>query len=136
MTSYVLTPVAWESWDDLIEAATGLTWHWTDLSGARLQPGLPERPPAATHLWGWAPGRFVRLRLDTQRVHGAELHATDSVPRSDDHQVRVRKADSRTWAEHEARVGLREIDGAKLRGRTIRLLEVWEPTRLTFLEIV
>lgn len=63
--TYVLTTLT-EDWP-VLRRRTPATWLWLDMvpPGLHLGDSLPEDMPAQlSHVWGWGPGWWVRVRAD------------------------------------------------------------------------
>ncbi|WP_277675960.1 hypothetical protein [Saccharopolyspora rectivirgula] len=61
-----------DEWAQLHQATRGWAAAWADNRGFHLD-AMPAEPPAATHLWAWAPGRWLRARIDTPHWWAALL---------------------------------------------------------------
>ncbi len=48
-------------WCDAVTRLDSITLAWADLDGFHIESPPVQLPPT-THLWGWAPGRCVRIR--------------------------------------------------------------------------
>lgn len=63
----VLTCAGWSTWAAARTLIDGDACLWVDLRGAHHGPA-PTQRPVGTHLWAWRPGRWVRVRIDGDRV--------------------------------------------------------------------
>lgn len=64
-----------DEWAQLHQATRGWTAAWADNRGFHLD-AMPAEPPETTHLWAWAPGRWLRARIDTPHWWAALLTPT------------------------------------------------------------
>jgi hypothetical protein len=62
-------------WVALGEALPDVTAAWADLDGFHIS-SLPPTAPLSTHLWAWAPGLWLRVRLDQPHWWAALLRAS------------------------------------------------------------
>jgi hypothetical protein len=63
--------LAWTEARDLLD---GCRCTWTDLDGIHVADAPPDAlPVGATHLWGWAADRCVRVRFDGDAAYAALL---------------------------------------------------------------
>ncbi|SDH47825.1 hypothetical protein [Pseudonocardia oroxyli] len=62
-----LSSAGWTTWASTLDLLGADSCLWTDLRGAHHGPAPAERP-IGTHLWAWRPGRWVRVRIDGDRV--------------------------------------------------------------------
>lgn len=130
MTDYVLQSWGRSTWADTFDRVQGHTWLWCDLVQAQLEDALPQQFPRSTHVWGWAVGSWIRLRLDSSElVVGARLlTAGPGIPGT---AVAVTVTDGRTWQQDERRVSVVE----KVRGKSMTRLVAHGPSPLTFLAL-
>lgn len=130
MSDFVLLPWGRSTWADTFGRVAAHTWLWCDLTGAHLEAALPDRFPRATHVWGWAEGSWIRLRLDgPDLVIGARLQVAG--PGVDGTVIAVTIDETRTWQLDEKRVSVAD----KLRGRLLRRLVTQASSPLTFLAL-
>ncbi|WP_283135333.1 hypothetical protein [Rhizohabitans arisaemae] len=73
MKNWTLTGHGRLPWSTALELLTGTTCAWTDLDGPHLGPPPTTTPVGTTHLWAWADGRALRLRIDDEFAYVAEL---------------------------------------------------------------
>lgn len=60
-------------WPRIREELAGFTCAW--VGRYRLVTGEPPaEPPVTTHLWGWADGRYARVRVDGDHGYLGLLH--------------------------------------------------------------
>src|SRR5690606_10981621 len=64
-----------DEWAQLHQATRGWAAAWADNRGFHLD-AMPAEPPETTHLWAWAPGRWLRARIDTPHWWAALLTPT------------------------------------------------------------
>jgi hypothetical protein len=57
----------WTSWTQVRDLIGDDDCLWVDLRGAH-HGRAPRDRPIGTHLWAWRPGRWVRVRIDGDRV--------------------------------------------------------------------
>ena len=132
--SGVVTEFGWLSWGRLrMTVGERLSWYWCDLDGAHIGEPLPELPPIATHLWGWASAEWVRLRLDGDRVTGSRLVVAGDAQA----ELSVVKRVAQPWPLAEGRVHIQPSDSAtSLARRQLVLRTAWAEGPLVFLEVV
>lgn len=70
-------------WADLKRLLDGWSASWGDTDGMHLDEGIPDQPPAYTHLWAWTRGTYARVRIDlpAQRHRIAILATDGATPR-------------------------------------------------------
>lgn len=129
----IVTEFGWLSWDGLrTTLGNRLSWYWSDLDGAHIGEPLPELPPIATHLWGWASAEWVRLRLDGDRVTGSRL----VVARDARAGSSIVKKVAQPWPAKEGRVHIKPSDSVrKLARRRLILRTTGGEAPLVFLEV-
>lgn len=117
--------VEWQPWDRFInDFGRQFQWFWCDLDGAQVDKPLPADAPIATHLWGWAPGEWIRIRLDGDQVSGCRLVSPD-LPDA---------ANGFPWPETEGRVNIVHVGHAPdIAGLALRVGVDGFP--ITFLEV-
>ena len=71
--TYAVRAIKRRPWVDVVALIGGLRWYWCDLDGQHADEALPAEVPATTHMWGWGPQRWVRLRVDGEYAPGAIL---------------------------------------------------------------
>lgn len=80
MTGYVINSLGPCSWNEVV-ARTGPPmegWCWAGHDGLVTSTGGPDRIVPTGWLWGWAPNRWVRWRIDAVApCVGAELRRGD-----------------------------------------------------------
>lgn len=129
----VVSELGWLGWDDA-RATLGEfpSWYWCDLDGAHISEPLPERPPIATHLWGWRRREWVRLRLDGNRVTGSRLVIADGAQEGSG----IVRREAKPWPADEGRVRINPPDAVKnLTGRRLVLRTTGGEAPLVFLEV-
>ncbi|SNR87918.1 hypothetical protein SAMN06265360_1277 [Haloechinothrix alba] len=68
-----------QEWDELRTLTDGWTVAWADVAGfhfTRMPAGLPQ----TTHLWAWAPGSYLRVRVDGRHWWAALLTEGEEQP--------------------------------------------------------
>jgi hypothetical protein len=53
-------------WAEVQAVCAGMTCAWADYDGFQEGDCPTQRPPYS-HVWGWSPGRFVRVRVDGEQ---------------------------------------------------------------------
>jgi hypothetical protein len=71
-----VTPVAVADWAGVLVELEGMTCAWADLDGFHVAEA-PTGQPVATHLWAWAPDRWVTMRIEPDRMWLARLTEAD-----------------------------------------------------------
>ena len=61
--TYWLEGTGRTQWSEIQPQLEGMTCAWADLDGFHVE-AVPREQPVTTHLWGWAPDRWVRVRVD------------------------------------------------------------------------
>lgn len=107
-----LKPMAGD-WDSL-RSASGLTgWLWVDTDttvtprGVHIVDALPESEPAqVTHVWGWGPGRWARVRVDREPGASQSTVRGALLVKSDAGTLDVVTELAQVWPASEGRVGM------------------------------
>ncbi|MGH8934097.1 MAG: hypothetical protein ACRDZO_26520 [Egibacteraceae bacterium] len=103
---------------------------WADLNGFRVGP-CPGSAPPYTHLWGWEPGRWVRVRIDRDGgIVGVLTEYTGDPPPGQPVEVDCEVAP--LWPDDEKRVG--QLPAA-LAGLTAELRTIRDPRPVTFVAL-
>ncbi|MCP2170352.1 hypothetical protein [Goodfellowiella coeruleoviolacea] len=114
MSLWKLDALGRRPWAAVRQELAGCTCVWLDLDGLNLGEA-PVEAPIATHLWGWADGRYVRVRLDDDHAYvGVLREPAAPEPPGEDVTVLVRSAVMR-GSEHDEqhlKVELLEIPGS------------------------
>lgn len=119
-------------WEAVRDALHGCTCAWMDLDGLHVADP-PAVMPLATHLWGWSPRRYVRVRTDVDAAYVGVLHENEGVDGPGESvQVTERTALLRALAQVDERAAqhLSTVDGL-----TVELLEVAGSGPVTFVRI-
>ncbi len=102
-------------WDGLQDLGMS-EWLWADterpgLHCAATLPGVA--PGQVSHVWGWAPGRWVRLRIDPDLATGvAGALLTEQNPVGGGaKEVHIDKAASALWPATAGQVAVQAIPG-------------------------
>jgi hypothetical protein len=103
-------------WAEIRPLLADCTCAWADLDGFHAEPP-PADPPLATHLWAWADGKLLRLRIDGGDAIPAELRLTNPGHGA---PVTVTDRQAPTWPAGEGRVSASQ----PWRDRTIRVYQV------------
>lgn len=117
-----LSGTGWTLWEVARQELDGCACLWGDVN--RVHHGSPpdRRPVGATHLWGWRPGKQVRVRFDGAEVAVAVLRDVggEGVP------VPTRRR-GEPWGDYE-RAGAWDQEGT--------LIVVETPLPLTFIHSI
>ncbi|MER5182586.1 hypothetical protein ABT009_30255 [Streptomyces sp. NPDC002896] len=66
-------------WTQASALLEGCQCTWTDLDGIHVADAPPDvLPVGATHLWGWAVDRCVRVRFDGEAAYVAVLRTSEA----------------------------------------------------------
>jgi hypothetical protein len=118
-----LSGTGWTSWERARQELDGCTCLWVDVN--RVHHGSPpdRQPVGATHLWGWQPGKQVRVRFDGAEVAVAVLRDVrgEGVP------VPTRRRRGEPWGGYE-RAGAWD--------KEVTLTVVETPLPLTFIHSI
>ena len=113
-------------WDGVVSALEGLTCAWGDLDGFhRGTP--PSAAPAYSHVWGWSPSRWARVRVDGPDGVVGVLDAA-----SDGTSVVTVRGPIETWSVDDGRFSEGVLDWLD---EPVRLLEVVGITPVTFVHL-
>jgi hypothetical protein len=116
-------------WPDVQAVCDGMTCAWADYNGFH-EDECPAEAPPYSHVWGWAPDRFVRVRVDgEQGVVGVLTDGNASVMSSvtGDFEARQAMPPERVEVDVTVATNVNNDQGAKT-----RLLRVLGPMPLTF----
>jgi hypothetical protein len=103
-------------WTQVRALLNGCTCTWADLDGFHAE-GPPASAPVATHLWAWATGRLLRVRIDGNDAITAELNLNDP---GHSEPVTVTEREASGWPSGEGRVSA----APQWRDRTIHIYQV------------
>jgi hypothetical protein len=110
-------------WPEVARLCTGMTCAWADYDGFH-EGACPDAAPPYSHVWGWATGRYIRVRVDGE--HGvvgvlvddtatdvsvrAALEASQAMPPEEDVEIAVTVATNVT-SEYGAGTTLLRVIG-------------------------
>lgn len=126
MTDTTYASLTFSCWQDVLAGVPDIhEWVWLDLTGVQRSQSLPSEQPRATHLWGWRPQTWVRLRIvGNGTVVGCRLDGPD-----------VQRISSDTWPAGETRVSMNGAAGQVLRGVALTLIRASNGPDVTFIEL-
>lgn len=119
----VLTSSGWTDWAEVLGMLGADECLWADLGGIHHGPAPVRLPVGATHLWSWRPNRWIRVRLDGDRVLATVLTQGNGTP---DKSVTARISAGVPWGRHSRTA---EWD------RRVTLVVTEGHTPITFVEI-
>lgn len=124
-------------WSSVLERLDGHRCCWADADGLHVVDAADvpdERPGYCSHLWAWADGSMIRIRLDADRVSLVRLSL---VAIADADPVRCLIEDDLTWREPTgASAALRcapDTDPASLTHSETTVYTIIDGPRLAFI---